>query len=104
MSSHKEEHRRSIIKAVSYRLLASTATTTIVFIFTRKIALSIGAGLAEAVVKMLCYYIHERAWSLIKYGKKPHPLSSLPVERELEENDMGIIKDKLIELGYLSKD
>jgi len=37
-----------------------------------------------------------------KYGKKPHPLSPLPVDRELEKKDMGIIKDKLIELGYLS--
>jgi len=100
----KEAHLRSILKAISYRLLAAIATTTIVFIFTRKLLLSLGIGLVESVAKILCYYIHERAWSSIGFGKKQHPLSSLPVNKPLEEKDMEEVKQKLKDLGYISED
>lgn len=102
MSTHKDAHLRSIMKAVSYRLLAAIVTITIVFVFTRKIALSLGVGAVEAVAKVSCYYIHERIWSFIGIGQKKHPLSSLPVNKLLEEQDMEEIKNKLKELGYLN--
>jgi uncharacterized membrane protein len=104
MKAHKEAHLRSISKAISYRVLAAIATTTIVFVFTRRIVLSISVGLVESIVKMICYYLHERAWSFISLGKKKHPLSSLPVNKPLSEEDMQIIKNKLEELGYISED
>jgi len=100
----REAHLRSIMKAVSYRLLAAIVTTTIVFVFTRKIILSLGVGAVEAVAKIICYYMHERFWSFIKFGQKKHPLSSLPVNRPLKEKDMEEIKKKLKELGYISED
>ena len=98
---NKEAHKRSIMKAVSYRLLAAVATGTIAFVFTRRLDISLGIASVEAVAKIFCYYIHERLWSFIKFGQKKHPLSSLPVDRPLEEKDMQIIKDKLKELGYI---
>jgi len=104
MATYKEEHLRSILKAISYRTCAAIATATIVFIFTRKFALSVGIGLVEAIVKVIFYYLHERVWSFIKIGKKEHPLSSLPVDQPLDEKDLKIIKDKLKDLGYISKD
>ena len=97
----KEAHLRSILKAVSYRLLAAVATTTIVFVFTRRAILSISVGIVESIVKIICYYIHERFWSFIKLGKKKHPLSSLPVSKPLSDEDMQIIRNKLKELGYI---
>jgi len=100
----KDAHTRSIMKAISYRLLAAIVTTTIVFVFTRKIVLSLGVGAVEAIAKILCYYIHERLWSFIKFGRKKHPLSSLPVNKPLNERDMEEIKKKLKELGYISED
>lgn len=105
MKNHsKEAHLRSIIKAVSYRLLAAVATGTIVFVFTRRLDISLGIAGVEAVAKIICYYIHERLWSLIKFGQRRHPLSSLPVERPLDEKDMHEIRNKLKELGYISED
>ena len=101
MAAYKEAHFRSIAKAISYRTLAAIATATIVFVFTRRIALSIGVGLVESVVKVMCYYVHERLWSLINIGKLEHPLSSLPVKRPLGEEDMEIIEEKLRDLGYI---
>ena len=104
MNVDKEAHLRSILKAVSYRLLAAVATATIVFFFTRRIVLSIGVGLVESIAKIICYYLHERVWSFIGFGKKKHPLSSLPVSKPLAEEDMEIIKNKLKDLGYIDED
>jgi len=104
MMDDKEAHLRSILKAVSYRVLAAIATTTIVFVFTRRIVLSIGVGLVESIVKIICYYLHERAWSFIGFGKKKHPLSSLPVSKPLAEEDMEVIRNKLKDLGYIDED
>ena len=104
MRAEKEAHFRSILKAISYRLLAAIATMTIVFVFTRRIVLSVGVGLVESIVKIFCYYLHERAWSFISFGKKKHPLSSLPVNKPLNEEDMEIIRNKLKDLGYIDED
>jgi uncharacterized membrane protein len=101
---NKEAHIRSIMKAVSYRLLAAVATGTIAFAFTRRLDISLGIASVEAVAKIICYYIHERLWSFIKFGQKKHPLSSLPVDKPLKDEDMQIIKEKLKELGYISED
>lgn len=105
MRNHnKDAHTRSIVKAVSYRLLAAIATGSIAYIFTRRLDISLGIACVEAVAKIICYYIHERIWSFIKFGQKKHPLSSLPVNKTLKEEDMKEIKKKLKELGYISED
>jgi uncharacterized membrane protein len=98
---YKEAHKRTVAKAISWRVIATLTTMTIVFLFTRKFILTIGIGGAEVLSKMIFYYLHERAWQIISWGKKKHPLSVLPVKRELEPGDMEIIKDKLKELGYI---
>lgn len=104
MRVEKEAHLRSILKAVSYRLLAAIATTTIVYFFTRRIVLSLGIGLVESVAKIICYYVHERVWSFVGFGKDRHPLSSLPVSKPLAEEDMEIIRKKLKDLGYIDEE
>ncbi len=96
-----EAHTRTIVKAVSWRAIATLTTMIIVFLFTRKIILTLGVGLAEVTAKITFYYLHERIWDKISWGKDKHPLSKLAVKRELEPEDMEIIKSKLKELGYM---
>lgn len=104
MATFKEAHYRSILKALSWRFLATAATILIVFAFTRKLVLSVGVGAVEVVTKLVLYYFHERIWSLVGVGRKSHPLSSLPIEQPLDKQDMQAVKDKLKELGYIHKD
>jgi uncharacterized membrane protein len=99
----KEAHLRSILKAVSYRLLASIATGSIAYVFTRRLDISLGIASVEAVAKVFCYYLHERMWSFIKIGQIEHPLSSLPVDKPLEQKDMEEVKKKLKDLGYINE-
>ncbi len=96
-----ETHTRTIAKAISWRALATLTTMTIVFLFTRRIMLSLGVGLAEILAKITFYYVHERVWDKVSWGKSKHPLARLAVKRELEPEDMEIIKNKLKELGYM---
>ncbi len=104
MATFKEAHHRSVLKALTWRAVATFTTMTIVFAFTRKVVLSIGVGAVEVVTKLILYYFHERIWGVLGIGRKEHPLSSLPVDHPLEEKDMEEIKKKLKELGYISED
>lgn len=61
---------RSIAKAVSYRLLGSIATALVVLLFSGNLKLSVGTGLVDMVVKIGLYFLHERIWNLIPYGRQ----------------------------------
>ncbi len=97
----KEYRIRSIIKTISWRFLATLITMSIIFIFTKRLALSLGVGLVEIVSKVIFYYLHERTWSKIAWGKPKHPLEDLNVKRELTPEDKKKIKDHLKSLGYM---
>ena len=97
----REFHKRSVVKAATWRLLATVSTMAIVYAFTREMALSLGVGIVEVVLKMLLYYFHERLWHQIRWGRLPHPLSGLAVTRELEAAHLEEIRKRLGELGYL---
>ncbi len=64
-----ESHYRSIAKAVSYRILGSTTTALIFFVLTGKMSLSLGAGALDMVLKIGAYFIHERIWNHINFGR-----------------------------------
>jgi uncharacterized membrane protein len=103
MATYKEAPYRSLLKALSWRVVATCATMSIVFAFTRKMVLSVGVGGVEVISKLILYYLHERLWGLSRIGRKEHPLSSLHVKRALEEEDMLEIKQKLKDLGYIDE-
>lgn len=65
-----ETHTRSVVKAVSWRFMGTLATAALVFIFTRKFALSLAVGGLEFVSKIGLFWLHERAWDRIRLGKK----------------------------------
>jgi len=64
-SETKESRYRSIMKSISFRIIATTATILIFYTFTGKLMLSLGAGAVETVVKLILYYLHERAWARV---------------------------------------
>ena len=68
-----ETHARSIAKAVSYRILGSSVTGLIFFVLTGKLSLSFGAGALDMVLKIAAYFVHERLWNHISYGRAKPP-------------------------------
>ena len=64
---------RSLIKTVSWRIIASLITMLLIFIFTGNHILSLGVGFLDMVTKLIAYYIHERVWNNIRWGTSSIP-------------------------------
>jgi adenylylsulfate kinase len=67
---YKDTNKRSIVKGVSWRLVATSTTIIIVYLFFDRLDLAIAAGLLETVAKVGLYWAHERAWFKIRWGRK----------------------------------
>ncbi|MER8388509.1 DUF2061 domain-containing protein [Mesorhizobium sp. M0751] len=65
-----DTHSRSFAKALSWRITGTIDTMIISLVVTGSIKLAAAIGLTEVVTKSLLYYLHERAWLKIPYGRK----------------------------------
>lgn len=66
----KERHSRSVAKAISWRATGTLDTIIISFLITggqTKIAISI--GFVELFTKVALYYLHERVWNRLSFGR-----------------------------------
>lgn len=67
---YRETNKRSIVKGISWRVVATTTTVIIVYIFFGRLDLAIAAGMIETVLKVGLYWAHERAWFKVSWGRK----------------------------------
>lgn len=51
-----------LFKALSWRVTATIITTAIVFIASGRLDFALKIGLAEGVIKILVYILHETMW------------------------------------------
>ena len=68
-----ESHSRSIIKALSWRVLATLITFSVSWMFTGNLELAVEIGLVDTVIKLGVYYSHERFWNRLTFGKMKEP-------------------------------
>lgn len=68
-----ESNSRSLAKAFSYRILGSFATGALVYAFTGNLKISATAGILDSIVKIILYFVHERVWNHIPYGRPKPP-------------------------------
>ena len=64
-----ETPTRSIVKALSWRFLATLITTGVVYVMTGKMDNAVEIGLVDTLVKLGVYFGHERAWERIRFGR-----------------------------------
>ena len=60
---------RSIAKAISWRITGSVDTFVLSFIFTGSVKLAGSIAISEMATKVVLYYLHERAWSSIRWNQ-----------------------------------
>lgn len=60
---------RSIVKSFSYRVFGTLSSFAVVFVLTGRADLSALIAFWETVVKLYIYYIHERLWNKIQWGR-----------------------------------
>lgn len=64
-----ERPKRSIAKSISWRAIGTLDTIIISWIITGTLSLAFSIGLVELVTKMVLYFLHERMWNTIKWGR-----------------------------------
>ncbi|QQG47854.1 MAG: DUF2061 domain-containing protein [Candidatus Woesebacteria bacterium] len=64
------EHKgRSVIKALTFRFLILCSDSIIIFAITKRLDLTIGVITLSNVASTLIYFLHERLWNHIHWGK-----------------------------------
>jgi bifunctional enzyme CysN/CysC len=65
-----ETHGRSVAKAISWRATGSLDTFVVAAVITGSLTSAGGVALAEILTKTVLYYVHERVWALIAWGRR----------------------------------
>jgi uncharacterized membrane protein len=65
-----EAHVRSMAKAITWRAFGGLNTFAIAALITGSSKLAGGVALAEILTKTVLYYIHERVWALLRWGRR----------------------------------
>lgn len=60
--------RRSMLKAVTYRLVIMILDFTTIFLFTKTLRVAVGFMIASNLYTTIAYLGHERLWARIKWG------------------------------------
>lgn len=61
---------RSFIKTITWRIIGSLDTMFISYLVTGSLKMGLAIGGIEVISKMILYFLHERAWQHINFGKK----------------------------------
>jgi len=72
-TSGLETRKRSIAKSVSWRIFAGFITAGVVLVMTGKGDFAAKIGIIDTTVKLVIYFVHERVWNKINYGRVTTP-------------------------------
>ena len=68
-----ETHIRSILKTISWRFFATIITFLTAWLLTGTVDVAMKIGLLDTLIKMGAYYVHERGWNNLNFGKVKDP-------------------------------
>lgn len=70
-----EEHKasekplRSVVKALSWRVIGTLDTLIVSYLLTGEIVLAASIASVDFLTKLVLYFFHERIWNKVKWGK-----------------------------------
>lgn len=68
-----ETHLRSIVKAMTWRVLATVITFSVAWTLTGQLEKAVQIGILDSLIKLGIYYSHERVWNRLQFGKPKPP-------------------------------
>jgi uncharacterized membrane protein len=68
-----ETRKRSIVKALTYRLAILCLDFTAIYLFTGKVETAVGFMVVSNVYTTVGYFIHERLWARVRWGMASPP-------------------------------
>jgi uncharacterized membrane protein len=60
--------KRSVVKAITYRLMIVVLDFATIYLFTGRARVALGFMIASNVYTTAVYVLHERAWARIRWG------------------------------------
>jgi uncharacterized membrane protein len=60
---------RSLAKAVTWRMTGTIDTFVISWLITGELLLASGIAVTEILTKIVLFWLHERAWNRIEWGR-----------------------------------
>lgn len=60
---------RSTAKTITYRLLGSSVTFIISYMYTGHVVISASISATEFLLKPMLYWLHERVWNRVRWGR-----------------------------------
>jgi uncharacterized membrane protein len=65
-----ETHLRSVVKGMSWRVIATFVTTMVVWLLSGEVSMALLAGASDSLVKIGLYWGHERIWQTVTWGRE----------------------------------
>ena len=62
--------KRSLAKTLTWRIIATTDTFVLAWLFTSDEVIAASIAGLEVVTKLILYYVHERGWSSLEWGQE----------------------------------
>jgi len=66
---HAETHTRSVVKTFTYRIIIIISIFTITYFTTKRLNDAASITGITTITGTTIYYLHERVWSQIKWGR-----------------------------------
>jgi len=67
--SHSGEFwKRSVVKAITYRIIIIILDFSVIYLLTGKIELALGFMVVSNIYTTIAYFLHERLWAKVKWG------------------------------------
>ncbi len=63
-----------MVKALTYRCIILVLDFSVIYIITGRLEIALGFTLLSNIYSTVAYYIHERIWNRIRWGKVVHKM------------------------------
>jgi uncharacterized membrane protein len=64
-----EHPKRSLVKALTWRVIAFAVTVIAIYMYSKDLKQSLVVGISANLVKIVLYYAHERIWNRVEFGR-----------------------------------
>lgn len=71
-----ESRKRSAIKTVCWHFIATSITACIIYVAIGRIGLVLAIAAIDIILNMIAYYLHERIWDRVSFGRDKDQTSS----------------------------
>jgi uncharacterized membrane protein len=61
---------RSVVKTITWRIVGTIDTIVISYFITGSFKMGVAIGSIEIISKMVLYFLHERVWQHVNFGKR----------------------------------